>query len=269
MQPHWTDKKSSRQAVSEFIKPNDRLNPFERLEIYNRQYWYRLIDSLDEDFPGLRALLGDRRFHQLAIAYLTKYPSDGYTLRNLGQRLGRFLDQEPKWIEPHRKLAREIARLEWAHIVAFDSEVLPPLEIDELLDGNPATLKLGFQPYLSFLACDYPVDDYIINVRRREEPQGEASNAVSEPAPRPEVKKLKRPAPEKIWLAVHRSENSVYYKRLDPEAYLICSLLQKGLTLQAACEKAFRRRKHDENFSATLQGWFAQWASFGWFCRSE
>ena len=27
--------------ASRFIKPNDRLTSFERLEIYNRQYWFR------------------------------------------------------------------------------------------------------------------------------------------------------------------------------------------------------------------------------------
>ena len=35
-----------RAAASEFIKPNDRLSSFERLEIYNRQYWFRLLDCL-------------------------------------------------------------------------------------------------------------------------------------------------------------------------------------------------------------------------------
>ena len=106
-------------------------------------------------------------------------------------------------------------------------------------------------------------------MRRREEPQGEASNAVSERATSKKANKLKLPQPEKIFLAVHRSENSVWYKRLEPEAYLICSALQKGLPLQKACERAFRLRKADANFGATLQNWFAQWAAFGWFCRAE
>ena len=140
-----------------------------------------------------------------------------------------------------------------------------------LLDGgaDPAKIHLALQPYITFLACDYPVDDYILAVRRREEPRGEASNAVSEPVKRKAAKKIARPRPQKIWLAVHRSENSVYYKRLEPEAYLICAALRKGLPLQTACERAFRRKKGDEHFGTTLQEWFAQWASFGWFCRAE
>ena len=270
MQPKWADGKSTRKAVAAFIKPNDRLTSFDRLEIYNKQYWFRLLDCLYDDFPGLRSLIGDERFHKMSIAYLTKYPSNSYTLRDLGNRLEKFLAREPKWLAPHQKLGRDLVRLEWAHIVAFDGEELPPLEIDALLDAaDPAKLRLGFQPYITFLACDYPVDDYIITVRRREEPQGEASNAVAERISRKKAKKVKLPKPEKCYIVVHRHDHSVWYKRLTPEARAICIALQKGQPLQTACERAFRRKKMDENFGATLQNWFAQWASFGWFCRAE
>jgi hypothetical protein len=268
MQPQWIDGTATEQAAAAFIKPNDRLSSFERLEIYNRQYWFRLLDSLCEDFPGLRSLLGDERFHEMSIAYLAKYPSNSHTLRDLGDRLGQFLAQEPQWTAPHEKLASDLVRLEWAHIVAFDGEALPPLEMDALLgSGDPASLRLGLQPYLTLLACDYPVDEFLLAIRRRKEPQGEASNAVAERGPRARVKKLKVPAPQKIFLAIHRSENSVWYKRLDPEAYLIASALREGLPLQGACERALNQEKTGVDFTGKLQEWFAQWAAFGWFCR--
>jgi hypothetical protein len=53
-------------VAADFIKPNDRLTSFERLEIYNRQYWFRLKDCFYDDYPGLRAVLGDRRFERMA-----------------------------------------------------------------------------------------------------------------------------------------------------------------------------------------------------------
>jgi hypothetical protein len=268
MQSKWGDGESMRKRVAGFIKPNDRLSSFERLEIYNKQYWFRLLDCIYEDFPGLRTLLGESRFHRLSVAYLAKYPSGSFTLRNLGSRLEKFLKADPKWIAPHRALAMDMARLEWAHIEAFDGDALPPLEIDELLDGDPATLRLAFQPHITFLACGYPVDDYVVAVRRREERQGEASNAVAERVVRKLAKKMARPRPGKTCIAVHRSENVVYYKRLEPEAYLICSSLQKGLSLQKSCEKAFRLRRNDAEFVETLQKWFAQWAAMGWFTRA-
>ena len=156
MHPEWADGSPSAEAVAGFIKSNNRLSSIERLEIYNRQYWYRLIDCFYEDFPGLRTLLGDRVFSALTEAYLTRYRSRSFTLRDLGQDLEKFLVDEPKWTEKHAKLARDIVRLEWAQIVAFDGEALPPLEVDELLGEDPATLKLSLQPHLTLLSCDYP-----------------------------------------------------------------------------------------------------------------
>ena len=59
MQRRWSDGRPMTAVAAEFIKPNDRLTSFARLEIYNRMYWFRIIDSLYEDAPGLRAALGE------------------------------------------------------------------------------------------------------------------------------------------------------------------------------------------------------------------
>lgn len=76
-----------RQRAAAYVKPNDRLTSVERLEIYNRQYWFRILDCLYDDFPGLRAILGERAFRRLSLAYLRDCPSESFTLRNLGSRL--------------------------------------------------------------------------------------------------------------------------------------------------------------------------------------
>src|SRR5580658_666433 len=136
-QKKWTDGRDSAEVIAEFIKPNDRLTSFERLEIYNRQYWYRLIDNLYEDFPGLLAILGQKKFSPLTRAYLAKYPSKSFTLRNLGRNMPRFVEEEPKWTRPHEKMALNMARFEWAQVLAFDGRAEPPIGIDDLLGKNP------------------------------------------------------------------------------------------------------------------------------------
>ena len=85
------DGRSMRAVASQIIKPNDRLTSFERLEIYNRQYWFRVLSAFAEDFPGVRAVLGGRRFDAMAKAYLIDCPSQSFTLRNLGSRLVNWL----------------------------------------------------------------------------------------------------------------------------------------------------------------------------------
>src|SRR5690242_20454984 len=82
---------SMQQAAEVIIKPNDRLGSTERLEIYSRSYWFRLISSLNEDFVGLRAVISDQKFDALVQDYLTNNPSRSFTLRNLGSRLESWL----------------------------------------------------------------------------------------------------------------------------------------------------------------------------------
>ena len=71
MQKRWTDGSRMDDVAAEFIKPNDRLSSFERLEIYNRQYWFRVLDCLWDDYPGLRATVGERKFMKLITVYLS------------------------------------------------------------------------------------------------------------------------------------------------------------------------------------------------------
>ena len=139
MQRRWLDGRPAKIIAESFIKSNDRLTSFERLEIYNRQYWFRVRDCFYEDYRGLRAILGNRQFERLADAYLSKYPSRSYTLRNLGSRLVEFVEAEPRWTKPKTRLALDLARLEWAHIEAFDGEARPALKVKDLTGVNAAT----------------------------------------------------------------------------------------------------------------------------------
>src|SRR5271167_228594 len=153
------------EVASSCIAPNDRLRSFERLEIYNRQYWFRLMDALSEDFPGLRLILGAERFRAMAKAYLTECPSRSFTLRNLGSRLSLWLGSHPEWLRPKDRLARDMTNLEWAHIEAFDAAELPAIKPEDLVSEGPA-LRLTLQPYITLLELEYPVDNILLAVRK-------------------------------------------------------------------------------------------------------
>ena len=114
------DGRSLAKLAKKIIKPNDRLTSFERLEIYSRQYWFRVLDALADDFPGLRAVLGDRRFDALAKRYLTDCPSRSFTMRDLGSQLEVWLRKHPRYALGRHQLAIDMVRLEWAEIEAFD-----------------------------------------------------------------------------------------------------------------------------------------------------
>lgn len=270
MQTHWSDGRRTSEVAAQLIKPNDRLSSFERLEIYNRVYWFRVLDSLYDDYPGLRAILGERKFIKLATAYLAKYPSSSFTLRNLGQHLEKFLREEPRWVAPNEELALDMARFEWAQVLAFDEAAKPPIRPDDVLDTPAAKLRLGLQPYLSLLQLDYGVDHFLIAVKKREA-DVLRSAASHTPDGMPHERKRRRlprrPKRERVFLAVHRHQNQLYYKRLEPEAFLILSSLARGLTVAGACRVALRDSKPRQDWSRQVQEWFHDWSALGWFCR--
>src|SRR5258708_1410674 len=100
MRRRTRDGKSIKKIVEKVIKANDRLTSFERLEIYNRVYWFRILSSLAEDFPGLRAVIGQRQFDKVIATYLRDCPSESFTLRNLGSRLEGWIHKHPKYTTP-------------------------------------------------------------------------------------------------------------------------------------------------------------------------
>jgi hypothetical protein len=270
MQRKAPDGKSMRAYVGRFIKPNDRLTSFERLEIYNRQYWFRLLSNMIEDFPGLRSVLGSRRFEAMCKAYLVDCPSRSFTLRNLGSRLESWLRKHPKWAGDRQVLALDIVRLEWAEVEAFDGQAEPALRPEDLSARDISSLHLKLQPYIRLLSLHYPVDDLLLEVRKDDPDTDFSSNAFQERRKRKKVQATAKLRPGDIFLAVHRFDDSVYFRRLDPEEFAILSALRKGKPLDKAIEMALRKTSIPlEESPATVQRWFQNWAALGWFCQPE
>lgn len=258
---------SNQREAQELIKPNDRLTSFERLEIYNRQYWFRLYSSFEEDFPGLKAIIGNAKFETLMREYLTDCPSTSFTLRNLGSRLVEWLADRPEYVDPRRELAMDMARLEWAHIEAFDAseeEVLDPDDLAAIDDDS----RLRLQPHLRVLELNYPVDDLLIELRNESGSSDSSSNNASVARKKKHVRRVAILDPENIFLAVHRHQNSVYYKRLHREDFRLLQSLLAGDSIGAAIEAAFEGSSvPDDEHGAFLKEAFASWAALGWFTR--
>jgi hypothetical protein len=251
-----------------FIKPNDRLTSFERLEIYNRQYWFRLFSSFEEDFPGVKAIVGARRFDRLMRAYLEANPSHSFTLRNLGSTLVTWLTGNSHYAEPHAEAAIAMAALEWAHIEAFDNAKLPPL-MPEAIAALTDESRLALQPFVRLLASPYAIDDALIAIKDTAHASGtQASNAVTIHLVR--RTRSRRPRRQQIYLAVHRHEDTVYYKRLSLEDYQLLRAFADNATLEAAMEAAFVDSSiGEQDRPAHIQSSFQYLMQMGWLCESN
>lgn len=269
MQRQWKDGRPMDKVTSEVIKPNDRLTSFERLEIYNRVYWFRVLDSLYEDFPAVNAIISQPRFHKLITAYLAEFPSESYTLRDLGSRLPRFIQEHPEWTAPHTLLAYEAATFEWAEVIAFDSEAKPALNVDSFLGVDPTSLRIGLQPYVTLLELEHPLDDFVLALRKHAEVRETNSNTKIEASEHKAARRPRRPRPQRIQVVVHRLNNSMYFKRLEPAAFAILRALQSGEPLAQACMRGAEIAPPEPAFGEVLQRWFHDWAALGWMCEHE
>jgi hypothetical protein len=270
MQPHdltgrWSGRAMA-EVAEEFIAPNSRLTAFERLEIYNRQYWFRLQSAFTEDFPGLRAVIGAERFDVLMNAYLAAHPSRSFTLRNLGSKLHHWLTQNPQYAGRRLALALDVVRVEWACIEAFDNAEFPPLSAEEVAAIN-ADSRLALQPHVQLLALQYPADDLVLDMHRQQKRES------SEAGTRPETHEDEDYTPLRLrkratWLAVHRAAFSLYYKRLTGSEYRTLTAIREGRTLPEALEAGFIGSHLAIGTQLNLvRTWFANWAELGWICK--
>jgi hypothetical protein len=233
-------------TANDLIAPSRNLAPIERLELYHRQYWYRLLDSLAEDFPALRRFLGEPRFWSLLERYLLANPPRSYTLRHLGAGLADFIAQTPESL-PHPVHAAELARIEYALCDAFAAGDKPPVAPDELAHARQA-----LQPHLTLLGLRTPADLLWRRGGRLRQP-------------------LRSPS---LWptryCAVFREGSALAVERLPNAAYAILAAIARlGSLDQALSEVCVTTKLLRRRDAGRVQEWFRVWTVRGWLCQGD
>jgi len=141
-------------AIAEHIVSTHDLGHDLRLAIYSNAYTSRLIESLQQDYEILHALLGDEQFADLAQRYIEYYPSRFYSLRWFGQYMAQFIaDTAPYDDQP---FLREMAVFEWSFINAFDAEDVSIVTENEAAQIPPESWPgLGIQFHPSLQLFEY------------------------------------------------------------------------------------------------------------------
>jgi hypothetical protein len=265
MQRMGENGESIEEIASTYIKPNMQLTSFERLEIYNRQYWFRAIAAVAQDYPALNALLGSKRFDALILAYLEETPSTSWTLRDLSGKLPAFLNAHPDLAGRRHRLAVDVARLEWAYVEAFDGRQLAPLTTQDIQAIGPES-RVSLQPHVQLLELHYPVDELVLAVHKSTPDSDIVSSAATQRKPGSR-RTLPAVRQQRVWLAVHRFDDSVYYRRVERETLLLFSALRAGASIAEAIGQAFAEtRLASEEQAALLRESFAHASELGWLC---
>jgi hypothetical protein len=188
-------------------------------------------------------------------------------LRDLGGKLPDWLAGHPEYAGKRHLLAIDIARLEWAYVEAFDRKKVTPLCAEDIQGLGPDA-RITLQPHIQLLELRYPVDELVMAVHRNAPETDIVSNAAMG---RKQRNKVPLPSMRRAptFLAVHRFDDLVYYRRIEREAFRMLSALRNGSSISNAIESTFSGNGFDEaHLTMKIQEYFSHAAQLGWFCRA-
>ena len=218
--------------ADELMKSGENLSSAERLELYHRQYWFRLLDSIAEDFPILRKMAGEEEFWELMEAYLQACPSGSFTLRHLGRGMADFIGGWDSLDDEKRPWFSAVARIEYAMMELFEAGEWETVKAENLIEQ-----QLGLQPFVILL--DLPVEADLCEGWEIFEPK----------------------VAKRVCLAVWRASNGGRrVDRLEPVEFELLCRLERG----GGIADLFAEPMEMEPAADDVARWFTKWQERGW-----
>jgi hypothetical protein len=194
------------------------LSPDERVNVYAEMYWLRLRDVLRDEFPQVRAVLGEEDFDVLAAKYVKAHPSSHFSLNWLGQHLPAFLRAHPIDGAP---FLGDLAELEFTRSQVFIAPNSPVVGRDALARvtaETAATARFTLTSAVTVLTHAYDVRALF-----RAQADGASWRGVEVPN-----------TPSRLVIFRHNFE--VFHDTVSPEEAAALELARGGATLPALCE---------------------------------
>jgi len=251
------------EQLESIVLPSTRQSSLDRLQIYANAYYARLLECLREEFPALVHALGAEVFDGFAFGYLQEYPSESYTLANLGRHFPQYLTETrpeeltepengPSWAD----FLIDLATVERTYSEVFDGpgiESRATLQVSDLENVSPEqwpNSRLVPVPCLRLLTLRYPVHLYISAVRHQTE-------AVI-------------PEPEPTCLVVTRREFLVRRAAVSRSEFELLQALVAGETIGSAIGQAAQVHGDEGAYLADhLHQWFRNWTESVYFQAVE
>jgi hypothetical protein len=222
----------------------------ELLHVYQSGYRVRLESFLHEDYPGLRALLGEERFETLIGDYVSANPPKDRNARWYTTGLPDYIRAHPQWREDGRVLS--MALFERAIVDAFDAPNAEPLTI-QALAGFPAEqsprLVFGFHPSL-----------FVLQLAPGTFAAYQAMNGESRESDEDAPEAQERGGGEEFEAAaVWRCDEESVFRELDSDEYLALNEARAGRAFGDICQMAAFQQAGDiepERLAQFLASWF-------------
>lgn len=156
-------------VIEHLIDQPEHGSAAQRLSIYQRSYYDRLLTCMREQFPALCHALGRELFDDFTLDYLHANPPESYTLYDLGRRFTEHLvasrpdrdaadGDKASWID----FMIELAQFERQIFVLFDA---PGHEGKLFANSDTPDEMLALQPCFAIGAYAFPVGRYYHDVK--------------------------------------------------------------------------------------------------------
>lgn len=245
--PFGTDTK---REAEKYIAPSATLEPYQRVEIYHQQYWWRLLDSMHQNFPFVLRLFGYEGFNtQIAIPYLSCFPPTDWALCKLGLTLPDWINKEYR--KEDQNLVLNASEIDVAAHISFWSKDLKPLDFDKMPQNEILEKKITLQPHVSL----FHFSSDLFSAREQFlEQEVEYWNT--------------HPFPEIIhkhsYFVLYRSlSNTVKWKEVTFGEYKMLSYFKEGTSINEAIEM-IENEAYEEAIEQ-LFFWFREWTYLKWF----
>ncbi len=246
---------SMEEEAFDYIVPSPTLRPAQRIQIYNQQYWWRLLHVMHDATPLLVRLFGYHDFNQaIGKPYLLAYPPNTWTLNALCDRLPQWIKDEYK--ADDKLLVLDAAKIDIALNDAFYAKHYPTI-IAQTVGGDMSqvlTQKMHLQPHVFLFELRYDLFSF-----RKEMLKEEVEHWMNHDFP-------KMIQDRTYYFVLYRnSHNNLNTEEVSSSAFRLLSQIGEGITLEEACDWL---ETQDETLyseaSENLHLWFQEWTFRQW-----
>lgn len=237
------------------------MSGLERLEVYNRQYWFRLITIMQEEFPCALHVIGLDAFNTWVIRFLDAHPPASPYLAEMDRGFPAFLRK--RYRGSNRAALLEAAEYDHAFSRAFDA---PGGAGDPVLAGAPVAPSASPKPVLPTASTKWVLAAQVRPLwlhwnfsAYRALCRGDAELTGRFPLRR-------RGGADGYGLCVHRHENVLYEKAVTRAEFLLLGALRAPRTLDQVF-RAAQRGASPRDLKAMerhVAAWFRDWTGLGW-----
>lgn len=227
-----------------WVKSGDGWSGSDRVAVYQRAYFSRLVECLRDDYPAVQHAAGPVDFEALCLEFIEAHPPESASLNFYGAPFADFCATSHA---ARAAFMSELARLEWAMVECIHADargMLDPATLAACSEEEWPRVRLVPSPTCRILTASFPVHTYYRAFLRDEEPEPPAFGPST--------------------IAVSRRGDDVWRMGIDPRFAGLLARLVRSEPLAGALQ-AMALETEDASSAAELQRALSEWVSCGLF----